>query len=837
MRLKKISIFVFGLAFFGAGINSCLAAFSDVPTVQRYSTAINYLSEAGIIDGYPDGTFQPDRTVNRAEFLKLVLESSGIPADVTTESGFDDIDESAWYACYVRKALYEGWIEGYPDGTFRPENGITKAEGLKIIGKAQQWQVSANQGEPPFADTPADAWFTPYVYYAKSRNFLDESGRFFIPDTILSRGKTSEILFRTYAASLNGEQAYSSKMTLSLPQKPPGSELPASPLIASEPVLDFTPVDFEIYPASFFSNISLNEPFPNNFYLNEVYFFEGSIQKGSFNKTFIFLAPENETDTSKFLNYVGSVTGGKFSIPVYFRKPGNYRLGLILGSSGESKIIHVSILPSLPWPFSGGSAGAPADPQIEFSNQETVISWDSNGNDLIRLLVFQDRKVINFIFRQETSRFDLPYEDFTSFKQGPVYFKVEGTKLESGKPLKILNQWTAGVTAKFNAIQHHFSEFQKDKINISSLPETYTDRQIFHFTGLVKTDIFNEAVVTRPDGQVDAIKLSSSKPFGSYYGSQTIPVSNDFSFSYKPELPGTYFIEINNSNGEAVLNHPVYPSTDIPLLPDFFDLNQYGQKETNYDLSAFRSQMLNLINKERQSKGFEPVTLDPALNNLAQLHSEDMVQRFFFGHINPDNETPNDRRIEMNIPMMVGENLAQSPTVLYAHYGLMRSGIHLENILNPKWTRVGIGFAQDENGQLLTTEEFSTNPLTEIDLMNIKGEILDGINNQRRSIGIPLIESDSVLSEIADSWSAKMADEKFFDFVSPDGELLSENVQKQMQGRTVQAVILESSDQEKLKQEILEGDDAVKNQWRKAGIGLKVDNIGSLKATLLYTTY
>ena len=836
MKPKKILLTFCALAVFISGTKFCLAGFTDVPAVSRYYKAIGYLSAEGIIKGYPDGTFAPDRSVNRAEFLKLVLESSDIIPDTATFTGFKDIDESQWYAKYVRKALNEGWVEGYPDNTFRPENGITKAEGLKIIGKVQDWQVSSKITAAPFTDVPSGAWFTPYIDYAKSRNFLEESGRFFIPDTVLSRGKTSEILFRTYITKLNNVRAYSTSLPAPVSSTGTGNETnPVAPAETASPDLNFTPVSFENYPASFFDDVTLTGSFPSTFYLDEVYFFEGTVKSGTYDKAFVFLAEENEQDTSSFLNNVGTVNGNKVRIPVVFRQPGNYRLGLILGSSGESKVARISVLPSLPPGISADKTPDPINAKIEYKNQKSIVSWNSNGNGLIRLKFYQGNKTKNFIFRQGVNRFEIPYQDFNAFNEGKTWYVIEGAGLKSEQPLEIAGSWATGATNEFYSVQHNFCEYQTENITISGLPQTYAAGQLIHFSGVTKTMIFADAAVTKPDGRVEMVKMTSAQPMNSYYDSKVIDIGNDFSFSYKTTLPGTYIIEINSRDGEAVLNHPVYPDPGIPLLPDYFDLNQFAQKETGFNLADFRIQLLNLINNDRKNAGLQTISLDAPLNNLAQLHSEDMVNRNYFGHVNPDGQTPDDRRITLGIQTAVGENLAQSPTVLYTHYGLMRSGIHRKNIMDPKWTMVGIGIAQNSS-QLFSTEEFSTNPLTEIDLIGIENRILEKINGVRSAKGIPLIEMDAALSSTADSWSAKMAVQKFFAFVSPDGESLSDVVQKQMTNNAVQAIILQSNDQDRLIEEAISGIDATTNQWRRIGIGLKVDNIGSLKATLLYTT-
>jgi uncharacterized protein YkwD len=837
MRFSKFISSLTVVALLSCAAGTAQAAFSDVSEISRYATAIDYLSTAGIIGGYPDGTFRPGNPVNRVEFLKLALESSGIKTDVPAPTGFSDIDESAWYAKYVRKAYKEGWVEGYGDSTFRPENPITKAEGLKMIGKILVWKTPALTESGPFTDTPAGQWFTPFISYAKAHNFLEENGRFYIPDTVLTREKTAEILFRTYSTRLNGAQNYSTRFALTPPPLPTGTGTVPEPAPEVTDKTDFTPVQFVEYPTDFFEGVTLTETFPNTFYQNELYYFEG-MSGESGDKAFVFLIPEKETDPSKYINNVGKMENGKLRIPVYFGKTGNYQLGLIPGSTGQSKVLNISVLPALPTNTGTNINSAPSNPDTTYIKANSTISWESNGNELIRVLLYQGTKTRTFIFRQGISSFQLPYAVFDGFDEGQTNIIVEGAPLLSEKPLVLSGTWKKSGPVAFMATGHHFTENDSTGLTMTSLPETYSDGQTITLSGTAKTEIYADAAVTKPDGSVEMSTLSSTLPYGEYYSSQTIPAGGIFTFRYRPTLAnGTYFIEINSSNGEALLNYPVYLKDQIPLIPDFVDLSAFENHDTTMGLDVMRTRLQELINADRTAAGLSTIKLDSSLNNLAQLQSEDMVKRDFFGHINPDGESPEDRRIKLGITTAVGENLAQAPTVNYAHYGLMRSGIHRRNILDPQWTRFGLGITRDTKGNLFVTEEFSTDPLTEIDLINLEKEILQQINAKRTALSLTVLTQDPTLSQIADYWSEKMTTLNFFDFTSPDGESLNTAVRTSITNRAVQAQILESRGIDKLEQEILSTGDISLSTWSTLGIGLKVDNIGTLKATLLYSTH
>ncbi|MFH1534028.1 MAG: S-layer homology domain-containing protein [Nitrospirota bacterium] len=111
---------------------------SNLNNDSELCQAIAWGTEYGIWDGYPDGTFRPNDVINRAEVLKVALQafSVGIFPSSGTDEGFSDVDPNAWYMPYVRTAKFYGMFHGYPDGTARLDNQINRVELLKIVLEA-----------------------------------------------------------------------------------------------------------------------------------------------------------------------------------------------------------------------------------------------------------------------------------------------------------------------------------------------------------------------------------------------------------------------------------------------------------------------------------------------------------------------------------------------------------------------------------------------------------------------------------------------------------------------------------------------------------------------------
>lgn len=115
-------------------------AFSDVTEETQYSAAIGQLKEWGKIEGYGDGTYRPEEKITRAEFVKMLMslqDNSGLEyVQEGAQTGFEDVDNSEephWAARYISFAVNKNVINGYGDGTFRPDNQVTYQEALKMV--------------------------------------------------------------------------------------------------------------------------------------------------------------------------------------------------------------------------------------------------------------------------------------------------------------------------------------------------------------------------------------------------------------------------------------------------------------------------------------------------------------------------------------------------------------------------------------------------------------------------------------------------------------------------------------------------------------------------------
>ena len=107
--------------------------YTDVAADSWYNNAISTLSNMGIINGYEDGTFQPNASITRAEFTAIATRFFDYTAEY--DGAFNDVSRSAWYADCVQAAVDMGLVDGYPDGGFHPNSNITRAEAVTIVNR------------------------------------------------------------------------------------------------------------------------------------------------------------------------------------------------------------------------------------------------------------------------------------------------------------------------------------------------------------------------------------------------------------------------------------------------------------------------------------------------------------------------------------------------------------------------------------------------------------------------------------------------------------------------------------------------------------------------------
>ena len=149
--------------------------YSDVAATSWYNTAVSTLSSMGIITGYPDGTFRPNAAITRAEFAAIAARFDN-DGDKTAAK-FSDI-ATHWAKDEISIAYNNGWITGYPDGTFGPQRDITRAETMALVNRVLNRQPETEDDLLPNMTVWTDnanpkAWYYLAVQEATNSHYYE----------------------------------------------------------------------------------------------------------------------------------------------------------------------------------------------------------------------------------------------------------------------------------------------------------------------------------------------------------------------------------------------------------------------------------------------------------------------------------------------------------------------------------------------------------------------------------------------------------------------------------------------------------------------------------------
>ncbi len=138
--------------------NGTVSMFKDLDANSLSSQAIMYFYQNDLISGYKDGTFKPNNSITRAEFITIIAHF--IPEDILdTDITFSDT-KNHWASLSIQKATNIGWIKGYEDNTFKPDQLLTRAEVITIINRILNKENDDSDflSENSYLDVPKNHW-------------------------------------------------------------------------------------------------------------------------------------------------------------------------------------------------------------------------------------------------------------------------------------------------------------------------------------------------------------------------------------------------------------------------------------------------------------------------------------------------------------------------------------------------------------------------------------------------------------------------------------------------------------------------------------------------------
>ncbi len=713
--------------------------FPDVATNHWFFPYVAGAAEYDIVNGFPDGTFRPASKVTRAEFLKMLTRSFGLSVREARE-------DETWYDPYFDLAKDYRLL---PDED-TPHGLVNRGEAAEIIYRTLQVEAidfarkytffgsgKASYYNEGFAGKPTanGEIYDPYDMTAAHRTLpfgtrlkvYNETGDFVVV-RINDRGPyhksrvldLSEAAFERLAPISTGVIAVRfevfsdpSDETISIPEqiRPQlsteikTSEIPTTiqeALSAPVPVtsesqnlentggIPLQPLFKESIGSvgmNFFPGVELRNTFPQKLPEGYVFHLKGRITTDDrFEKVVVFMQDHASGSQTQFES---RVSGKNFSVPVYFFQSGTFDLGIVFDSQRESKVAEIEVVKlNRERRYSASEIMFASNLEVNLvpEDEEVYFRWASAEDRLTKLIFTQGNLKKTAYFVDGINYFRFPYNFFDGFElERNLAIDVFQAQSEDGSLDKQFTNWKK-VTFKNYKIVRGFPDVETSDVSIKPFNRYQRTLSPMVFDGTLFTDkkVFEDAFIIKPDGTVQTADVTSS--------------GDNFRFSFIPQDFGQHIVEVISDQGEILFNRAIYIDSDL-VLPI------YPRKQTVVKVNNSTA-ILDWVNRIRDNQGEGALLSDVNIKRVAQAYAERMANEGFISHVSPDGGSPADRVEDLNLPAFA-ENLSYGSNLNLALKGLENSGSHRKNIISPRWTRAGIGLAQNQKGEFYVVQIFS----------------------------------------------------------------------------------------------------------------------------------
>ena len=171
----------------GDKTHTITSPFKDVAATDPNLVFVKYITQKGIISGFPDGSFHPSEGITRAQAAVVIVKATGLEVPAVKTSSFEDLPASYWATSYIAAAVKAGYLKGFPDGTCKPDEKLTRAQGISLIMRLCTQKERATL--PEFQDMNKDHWAAGDMATALSLEMIGMSkdGKQIYPEAEMTR--------------------------------------------------------------------------------------------------------------------------------------------------------------------------------------------------------------------------------------------------------------------------------------------------------------------------------------------------------------------------------------------------------------------------------------------------------------------------------------------------------------------------------------------------------------------------------------------------------------------------------------------------------------------------
>lgn len=822
--------------------------FTDTSESSWYAKYLSIWKNLWIVKWYPDWTFHPSNAVNLAETLKMLLETNNVNYDKSiSQSPYFDVPVSAWFVGYFDYAKNNWLLDDNNAWNISPWKEMSRWEFSEIIYRfllkkesQEQYKNNADMYPSSYNWKNTTSW---EVYSEEELTASHREYSFWSRLKVTNQKNWKSIIVKVNDREINNpdrEIRLSKKAFYSISswgEKLLSVKLEQINLNLNE---DLEVSDSCIFPSekwkikkNFFKNITLSKDINAFFRENEIYNISWTVDWG-YDNVNIFII----NDDWKRANFEWDVINWFFSIDIDLQEWGEKQIWIIPWKNGVSLLANIDVKSiNCEKNFSETYNIKPKNLTSKIKNWDVYLKWKWTWS-LVKLVFTQwGNKLVKYINKPDDYIKINPVW-FKDFSRWEAYYQLFLTSTDWDYSFDQNKAWSVSDSKLVNIIDHNYYFIDPEIVEMDSIPSTYVFWWKIKFSWRNKDDIKTRADIILPNNTVSSIDISSTNnKIKNKNWVETFQKLSKFNFSFSPSEHWTYIFEINHVSWIAWLNIPIYEEWFLPVIPDYKDLYDQQEPIKDLDISKLRSQLISMINKDRNLVWSQKLILNPSLNQLAQDKANDIVQRNYFSHWNPEWKSMNDLRFNYAIKTQVSENLAKDISLEYAHFWLMRSAGHRKNILDKDWTRCWLWFSISWDWVLNVVEIFSPSPITESSMDSLRNEVVDKINLKRSDYLI----TNSVLHALAQNWSNDMSIKGFDDFVSPDDITLSSQIREAWITSMFSSFIVSHYSFQWALEEILKSWEAEMQKspfdtvWKKIWVWIAQDTNWNVKMTLIYT--